>query len=140
MKTPLWAGRGCFQSFAGGDIFYSVARCISQGTSPVKNMNFDHSGSVTVISSNYHLPVTQDSHSRACIDDDRWRSNMHVYIKEWADETATLMTDNGRVICVFPSIDEAQSLCRDEYSLNELLSSYYRESGAAAIQPDHTCN
>ena len=57
---------------------------------------------------------------------------MHVYIKEWADDTATLMTENGHVICVFPSIDEARQLCRDDYSLSELLSDYY-QGGAEEV-------
>ena len=63
---------------------------------------------------------------------------MHVYIKEWADDTATLMTENGHVICVFPSIDEAHLLCRDDYSLSELLSDYARGSAEEVIHADHS--
>ena len=52
---------------------------------------------------------------------------MSLYIKEWADETAMIMTDNGQVLCVFPSFEEAQSSCTEEYSLDDLLALYHQE-------------
>jgi hypothetical protein len=53
---------------------------------------------------------------------------MHLYIKEWADDTATLMTESGHVLCVFPSIEEAQSSCLEDYSLEDLLDAYHQEN------------
>ncbi len=32
---------------------------------------------------------------------------MNFYIKEWPDDTATLMTQDGRVVWIFPSVEEA---------------------------------
>ncbi len=33
---------------------------------------------------------------------------MSFYIKEWPDNTATLMTEGGRVVWFFPSVEEAE--------------------------------
>jgi len=33
---------------------------------------------------------------------------MNFYIKEWPDDTATLMTEGGRVVWIFPSVEEAE--------------------------------
>lgn len=33
---------------------------------------------------------------------------MNFYIKEWPDNTATLMTERGQVIWIFSSIEEAE--------------------------------
>jgi hypothetical protein len=33
---------------------------------------------------------------------------MSFYIKEWPDNTATLMTEGGRVVWIFPSVEEAE--------------------------------
>lgn len=53
---------------------------------------------------------------------------MNLYIKEWADDTVTLMSESGRVLCVFPSIEEVQVTGLEDYSLDDLLAAYYRES------------
>lgn len=42
---------------------------------------------------------------------------MNFYIKEWANHTATLMTDNGQVLWTFPSRSEAYEVCREYYAL-----------------------
>jgi len=42
---------------------------------------------------------------------------MNFYIKEWANNTATLMTDNGQVLWTFPSKAEACMVCREYYAL-----------------------
>ena len=34
---------------------------------------------------------------------------MNFYIKEWPDDTATLMTERGHVIWIFPSVEEAEA-------------------------------
>jgi hypothetical protein len=36
---------------------------------------------------------------------------MNFYIKEWPDNTATLMTEFGRVVWTFASIEEAEENC-----------------------------
>ena len=43
---------------------------------------------------------------------------MKVYIKEWPNKTATLMTDNGQVIWTFSSLAEARNVCRAWYRLS----------------------
>jgi hypothetical protein len=35
-----------------------------------------------------------------------------LYIKEWPNKTATLMTDNGQVVWTFSSLAEARNVCR----------------------------
>ena len=42
---------------------------------------------------------------------------MNFYIKEWANNTATLMTDNGQVLWTFPSKNEAYEVCREYYAV-----------------------
>jgi hypothetical protein len=38
---------------------------------------------------------------------------MSLYIKEWPDNTATLMTERGHVIWIFPSVEEAEAAAED---------------------------
>lgn len=38
---------------------------------------------------------------------------MCFYIKEWPDNTATLMTERGHVIWIFPSVEEAETAAED---------------------------
>lgn len=38
---------------------------------------------------------------------------MTFYIKEWPDNTATLLTESGRVVWTFASIEEAADGCHD---------------------------
>ena len=40
---------------------------------------------------------------------------MTFFIREWPNKTATLMADNGAVLWTFPSVEEAQQVCRDWY-------------------------
>ena len=61
---------------------------------------------------------------------------MNLYIKEWADDTVTLMNENGRVLGVFPSIEEAQASGLEEYSLDDLLAAYYQEYESDIIGSD----
>jgi hypothetical protein len=42
---------------------------------------------------------------------------MNFYIKEWANHTATLMTDNGQVLWTFPSKRDAYEVCREYYAV-----------------------
>ncbi len=37
---------------------------------------------------------------------------MNFYIKEWTDNTATLMTERGRVVWTFASAEEAEEAAR----------------------------
>lgn len=39
---------------------------------------------------------------------------MNFYIKEWPDDTATLMTERGHVIWIFPSVEEAEAAARND--------------------------
>jgi len=61
---------------------------------------------------------------------------MNLYIKEWADDTVTLMSESGGVLCVFPSIEEAQVSGLEDYSLDDLLTAYYRECEPNIISSD----
>jgi len=47
---------------------------------------------------------------------------MNFYIKEWPDDTATLMTERGHVIWIFHSVEEAEAAA---------------ENGDDIIQPDN---
>jgi hypothetical protein len=38
---------------------------------------------------------------------------MNFYIKEWPDNTATLMTERGHIIWIFPSVEEAAEAAAD---------------------------
>lgn len=38
---------------------------------------------------------------------------MRVYIKEWPNKTATIMTENGQVVWTFNSTDQAQQACQE---------------------------
>lgn len=38
---------------------------------------------------------------------------MNFYIKEWPDNTATLMTEGGRVIWTFATVEEAEEAAQD---------------------------
>ena len=42
---------------------------------------------------------------------------MKVFIKEWPNKTATILTANGEVIWTFSSMAEARQACREWHSL-----------------------
>ena len=42
---------------------------------------------------------------------------MNVYIKEWPNKTATILTANGQVIWTFSSVAEARQVCLDWHSI-----------------------
>jgi hypothetical protein len=44
---------------------------------------------------------------------------MHFYIKDWPDHTATLMTECGRVVWNFPSVEEAEDAAKNGCDLAE---------------------
>ena len=44
---------------------------------------------------------------------------MKFYIKEWDDETVTLMTEMGHVLAYFPSVYEALTACEEWYLVND---------------------
>lgn len=50
---------------------------------------------------------------------------MNFYIKEWPDDTATLMTEHGHVVWIFPSVEEAEAAARnhDETAATDELGS-----------------
>jgi hypothetical protein len=54
---------------------------------------------------------------------------MNFYIKEWTDNTATLMTERGRVVWTFASAEEAREAARDHESAQD------RRNGTAEIKP-----
>ena len=41
---------------------------------------------------------------------------MRVFVKEWPNKTATLLTENGQVIWTFDSVALAKSACREWFS------------------------
>jgi hypothetical protein len=43
---------------------------------------------------------------------------MLVYIKEWPNRTATVMTGNGQVIWTFSSASEARRACNEWHNLS----------------------
>jgi len=42
---------------------------------------------------------------------------MNVYIKEWSNKTATILTANGQVIWTFSSVAEARQVCADWHGI-----------------------
>lgn len=63
---------------------------------------------------------------------------MLFYIKEWANETATLMTEDGIALWNFASADEARKVLRDWYSVQEGDIRYHvghlREGGVSECE------
>lgn len=63
---------------------------------------------------------------------------MIFYIKEWADQRATLMSEDGIALWNFPSTAEARKVLRDWYSVQqgEVLYhiGYLRESGTSECE------
>ncbi len=45
---------------------------------------------------------------------------MKVYIKEWADKTASLLTENGQVVWTFSSAAAARQACTDWHSISHM--------------------
>lgn len=43
---------------------------------------------------------------------------MKVFIKEWPNNTATIMTANGQVLWTFSNVAEARRACREWHSIN----------------------
>ncbi len=43
---------------------------------------------------------------------------MKFYIKEWNDQTVSLMTEQGNVLAYFSSISEALAACNEWYMYN----------------------
>lgn len=42
---------------------------------------------------------------------------MNFYIKEWPDNTATLMTERGHVVWIFPSVEEAEEAAENDHEI-----------------------
>jgi hypothetical protein len=42
---------------------------------------------------------------------------MKVYIREWPNKTATILTANGQVIWTFSSVAEARQVCMEWHSI-----------------------
>lgn len=47
---------------------------------------------------------------------------MDFYIKEWPDDTASLLTEDGQVIWTFSSVEDAKSACNDLHFMNRQQS------------------
>jgi len=43
---------------------------------------------------------------------------MRVFIKEWPNKTATLLTETGKVVWTFSNIEAARTACREWYSIS----------------------
>jgi hypothetical protein len=64
--------------------------------------------------SNHHENVTIRSTREAKLPaPGQRRGIMNFYIKEWPDDTATLMTEGGRVVWTFATVEEAEEAAQD---------------------------
>lgn len=65
---------------------------------------------------------------------------MNFYIKEWPDDTATLMTERGRVVWIFPSVEEAAAAAQnwDEIMQFKNGTSENNKSASASWREDRT--
>lgn len=57
---------------------------------------------------------------------------MNFYIKEWPDSTATLMTESGRVIWIFPDAQEAEEAA-ENFSPDSLLHPQTKQAVDVAV-------
>ena len=64
---------------------------------------------------------------------------MNLYIKEWPDHTATLMTDIGQVLWKFPSVAAARKTCETYYRIDKVEIEYQEDIGQAASQYSPDC-
>ena len=60
---------------------------------------------------------------------------MQVFIKEWPNKTATIMTGNGQVVWTFSSVPEARKACREWQSISTAEPILYEDP---AGDPDLT--
>jgi hypothetical protein len=44
---------------------------------------------------------------------------VRLFIKEWVNKTATIMTENGQVVWTFSSIQDARTACREWQTLSD---------------------
>jgi hypothetical protein len=54
---------------------------------------------------------------------------MYVYIKEWPNKTATILTSNGQVIWTFSSVAQARQACLDWHSITHTWQDVDEENG-----------
>lgn len=56
---------------------------------------------------------------------------MEFYIREWADNTASLITRDGHQLRTFASVDSALAACREWYRVSEerAIPDFYDEPG-----------
>ena len=66
---------------------------------------------------------------------------MVFYIKEWPDNTATLLGKDGAVLWTFSSVEEAQHVCQEWYQVyKEDLNYDEVHEGSLGLDPgDATC-
>lgn len=57
---------------------------------------------------------------------------MNFYIKEWPDNTATLMTEGGHVIWIFPGVQEAEEAA-ENFSPDSLLRPQTKQAVGVAV-------
>lgn len=53
---------------------------------------------------------------------------MNVYIKEWANKSASILTANGQVVWTFSTAAEARQACRDWCSIVRVCGEIPHES------------
>jgi hypothetical protein len=63
---------------------------------------------------------------------------MRVYIKEWPNKTASIITAEGQVIWTFSSIESARQACREWHSLLSPNDVECYDS-ASADSPRYSC-
>jgi hypothetical protein len=82
------------------------------------------------MTSNHHQNVMTGSTPATTLGAPKQRSGvMNFYIKEWTDNTATLMTERGRVVWTFASAKDAEEAARDYERTQD------RRDGAAEKKP-----
>jgi len=57
---------------------------------------------------------------------------MNLYIKEWSDGTAILVSERGKVLSIFSDLAEAKSICQ-VWQLNDQINSDTSEQKQAAV-------
>lgn len=59
---------------------------------------------------------------------------MRLFIKEWVNKTATIMTENGQVVWTFSSIQDARTACREWQALSDAEPVTYLEEGSGRLE------
>jgi hypothetical protein len=65
---------------------------------------------------------------------------MNFYIKEWPDNTATLITEGGHVVWLFPSVEAAEEAAEHSDEIADAgMSVSPRKDPASRLLPKNRC-